>query len=77
MLYANTRIRSILRQPEVVETGIDVEALAKNTPVTVTHEKEIKLAKQLVRFPEVVNTALEVGKPVLIQSSRDSRFAHI
>merc|ERR1712117_611528 len=52
MLYAYTRIKSIGRT-----IGLDIEELKKKCQVesvSVDHEKEVKLAKLLLRFPEVV-----------------------
>lgn len=52
MLYAYTRIKSIGRT-----IGLDVEELkkkAESESVSLEHDKEIKLAKLLLRFPEIV-----------------------
>jgi len=48
MLYAYARIRSIGRK-----AGVDFEALAR-TPIRVEHPAEIALAKELLRFRDVV-----------------------
>ncbi|KAG0413687.1 hypothetical protein HPB47_009160 [Ixodes persulcatus] len=53
LLYALTRIRSIARN-----VGMSVDAL-KGEEVPVEHPKERKLAKTLLRFPEVISTMLE------------------
>ncbi|XP_002403306.4 arginine--tRNA ligase, cytoplasmic [Ixodes scapularis] len=53
LLYALTRIRSIARN-----VGMSVDAL-KDEDVPVEHPKERKLAKTLLRFPEVISTMLE------------------
>ncbi|CAN7940534.1 unnamed protein product [Ixodes pacificus] len=53
LLYALTRIRSIARN-----VGMSVDAL-KDEEVPVEHPKERKLAKTLLRFPEVISTMLE------------------
>ena len=52
MLYAYTRIKSIGRT-----IGLDLKEFKKKcdtSSVSVDHEKEIKLAKLLLRFPEIV-----------------------
>jgi len=52
MLYAYTRIKSIGRT-----IGLDVEDLkakSQKTPLSLNHEKEVKLAKLLLRFPEII-----------------------
>ncbi|MCK4658051.1 MAG: arginine--tRNA ligase [Phycisphaerae bacterium] len=51
MLYAYARIRSIGRK-----AGVDYADIPADTPITLEHESELKLAKVLVRFPEVVST---------------------
>ncbi|XP_064481164.1 arginine--tRNA ligase, cytoplasmic-like isoform X2 [Ornithodoros turicata] len=53
LLYALTRIRSIARN-----AGVSVDELRKE-PVSLDHPKERKLAKGLLRFPEVIATMLE------------------
>jgi arginyl-tRNA synthetase len=52
MLYANTRICSIARKANLSDK--DIAAARKNTPVSLDHEKELKLGKMLLRFPEVL-----------------------
>eukprot|EP00047_Mylnosiga_fluctuans_P010934 m.18705 g.18705 ORF g.18705 m.18705 type:complete len:703 (+) comp3367_c0_seq1:28-2136(+) len=52
LLYAYTRIRSIVRQPAVQH--VDLAAAAKSTAIELVHAKEWQLAQLLVRFPEVV-----------------------
>eukprot|EP00096_Caligus_rogercresseyi_P011867 TRINITY_DN4817_c0_g1_i1.p1 TRINITY_DN4817_c0_g1~~TRINITY_DN4817_c0_g1_i1.p1 ORF type:complete len:671 (-),score=203.49 TRINITY_DN4817_c0_g1_i1:59-2071(-) len=52
MLYAYTRIRSIARNASL--TDKDLEAAAKTTEISLSHEKEFKLSKLLLRFPEVI-----------------------
>ena len=52
MLYAYTRISSISRK-----ANLDAEAIAearRTTPVALEHDKELKLGKLLLRFPEVI-----------------------
>lgn len=52
LLYSLTRIRSIARNaqvtPEQLKNAID------NTPISIDHEKEWKLAKVLAKFPDVI-----------------------
>ncbi|XP_046667053.1 arginine--tRNA ligase, cytoplasmic-like [Homalodisca vitripennis] len=52
LLYAYTRICSIARTANV--SVAQLEQAANTTAVAVTHEKEWKLAKVLLRFPEVL-----------------------
>lgn len=52
LLYAYTRIRSIARNANF--TPEKIQELAKNTSVSLDHEKEWKLGKTLLRFPEVL-----------------------
>ena len=52
LLYAYTRIRSIARTANV--TSEQLRAAARDKGVRLEHEKEIKLAKCLLRFPEVL-----------------------
>ncbi|XP_054929337.1 arginine--tRNA ligase, cytoplasmic [Dermacentor andersoni] len=55
LLYALTRIRSIARN-----VGLSLDALRnEDVTVPVEHPKECKLAKALLRFPEVLATMLE------------------
>ncbi|XP_077519187.1 arginine--tRNA ligase-like protein isoform X2 [Amblyomma americanum] len=55
LLYALTRIRSIARN-----VGLSLDSLlSENVAVPVEHPKERKLAKALLRFPEVLATMLE------------------
>jgi len=56
LLYALTRIKSIVRN-----ANVDVSKI-KDDPksiVVLDHPKEIKLAKHILRFPEVIQTMLE------------------
>lgn len=61
LLYALTRIRSIARtanlKPEQIKQAIE------STPLSLEHEKEWKLAKVLLRFPDVL---LKVSKELSI-----------
>ncbi|XP_054273289.1 arginine--tRNA ligase, cytoplasmic-like [Macrosteles quadrilineatus] len=52
LLYAYTRICSIARNANI--TVSELEQAANTIPVAITHEKEWKLAKVLLRFPEVL-----------------------
>jgi len=52
LLYAFTRIRSIARLAGV--TPEELSAAAVNTPLSLDHEKEWKLAKVLLRFHDVL-----------------------
>lgn len=53
LLYAYTRIKSIARN-----CGGDyvnnIRKIIENTPITLEHEKEWKLAKMLIKFPDVI-----------------------
>ncbi|XP_071442196.1 arginine--tRNA ligase, cytoplasmic [Hetaerina americana] len=52
LLYAYTRIRSIARTAGL--SANDLQEAAKTTPVSLDHEKEWKLGKVLLRFPDVL-----------------------
>eukprot|EP00095_Tigriopus_kingsejongensis_P010442 maker-scaffold294_size218657-snap-gene-1.25 protein:Tk10442 transcript:maker-scaffold294_size218657-snap-gene-1.25-mRNA-1 annotation:"arginyl-trna synthetase" len=52
MLYAYTRICSIGRAANLSQA--DIVKARKTTPVSLDHEKELKLGKLLVRFPEII-----------------------
>ena len=58
MLYAYARIRSIGRK-----AGVRFEELPADTPVTLEHESEIRLAKTLLRFAETIETAASELRP--------------
>lgn len=52
LLYAYTRLRSIIRLSGVTEQQLkDASSI---TTINVEHEKEFKLAKCIIRFPEVI-----------------------
>ena len=53
LLYALTRIRSIARAANISQEKL--QELAQNTPISLEHEKEWKLAKVLIKFPDVLN----------------------
>lgn len=63
MLYAFARIRSIGRK--ALEVGVDVQQYLSDVSghVHVTHPKEHSLVLHLVRFPEVVQEAVDELKP--------------
>ncbi|KAJ8878786.1 hypothetical protein PR048_019372 [Dryococelus australis] len=52
LLYAYTRIRSIARTARV--TPQQVQEAAATVPISLDHDKEWKLAKVLIRLPEVI-----------------------
>lgn len=54
MLYAYTRIKSIARNcgAEFVKK---LDKLKKETTIELEHEKELKLAKTLTQFPDVID----------------------
>ncbi|KAG7204946.1 hypothetical protein KM043_005334 [Ampulex compressa] len=52
LLYAMTRIRSIARTANVSQQQL--REYAQNTPISLDHEKEWKLAKVLLKFPEIL-----------------------
>lgn len=58
LLYAFTRIRSIARNcgEEFVK---NLPKLKKETPIILDHEKEWKLAKVLIQFPDVIERILK------------------
>lgn len=57
LLYAYTRIRSIARTAGVTEDQL--QKAASNTTLTLNHPKEWKLAKTILRFPEVILKCLD------------------
>lgn len=52
LLYALTRIRSIARMANI--TPDELRKRVHDTPISLQHEKEWKLAKVLLKFPDVV-----------------------
>lgn len=52
LLYALTRIRSIARMANVTQD--ELQKHAHDTPISLEHEKEWKLAKVLLKFPDVL-----------------------
>ena len=53
MLYAYTRIASIARSANLNTKDI-LKEVEKGQEVSLEHEKELKLAKLLLRFPEII-----------------------
>lgn len=58
LLYAYTRIRSIARNCGT-EFYNNLDKIKKETPITLEHEKEWKLAKILIQFPDVIERILK------------------
>lgn len=58
LLYAYTRIKSIARNcgEEFVK---NLEKIKKETPIVLDHEKELKLAKVLIQFPDIIEKMLK------------------
>lgn len=58
LLYAFARIKSIARN-----CGGDyvsnIKEIAKKNPIIIEHEKELKLAKVLIKFPDVIERVLK------------------
>ncbi|CAB4066735.1 RARS [Lepeophtheirus salmonis] len=52
MLYAYTRIRSIARNANLSDD--DLKSAASSTEISLSHEKEFKLSKLLLRFQDVI-----------------------
>lgn len=52
LLYALTRIRSIARTANITQD--ELRKRAHDTPISLEHEKEWKLAKILLKFPDVI-----------------------
>eukprot|EP00043_Microstomoeca_roanoka_P008528 m.82106 g.82106 ORF g.82106 m.82106 type:complete len:650 (-) comp14281_c0_seq1:114-2063(-) len=63
LLYAYTRIQSILRQPVIAEHGIDLDKEAQTRHIAIEHEREVKLTLMLMRFPEIVTRVLKDLSP--------------
>ncbi|ESO84457.1 hypothetical protein LOTGIDRAFT_196660 [Lottia gigantea] len=57
LLYAYTRIRSIARLANVSEK--ELAEAAKSTKIELDHEKEYKLAKCILKFPEIILKLLD------------------
>ncbi|XP_058788641.1 probable arginine--tRNA ligase, cytoplasmic isoform X2 [Phymastichus coffea] len=63
LLYALTRIRSIARTANV--TREQIQEAIKTTPISLEHEKEWKLAKVLLKFPDVIS---KITKDLLLHT---------
>jgi arginyl-tRNA synthetase len=61
LLYAYTRIRSIARTAQL--TPEQIAEAARTTVVALDQEKELKLAKTIIRFPEIICRILEDLSP--------------
>ena len=57
LLYAYVRIRSIARNANISQESL--KEAAKREKLCLDHEKELKLAKCLLRFPEVIIRCLD------------------
>lgn len=57
LLYAYTRIRSIARRAQL--TADQIKMAAQSTTIVLEHDKELKLGKVLIRFPEVICRVLD------------------
>jgi len=57
LLYAYTRIRSIARNAKVYREQL-VNSIRQNS-LTLSHAKELKLAKVILRFPDVILTVVD------------------
>ncbi len=58
MLYAYARIRSIGR-----EAGVDYASIPVDTPIVVEHPSELRLAKTLLKLPDVIDLATREYRP--------------
>lgn len=54
LLYAYTRIKSIARNCGG-DYATDIRRVIETVPVTIDHDKEWKLAKVLLKFPDVIS----------------------
>ncbi|KHJ49273.1 arginine--tRNA ligase [Trichuris suis] len=61
LLYAYTRIRSIARNANVTREAL--RKVAEQGDVTLSHEKEWKLAKTILKFPDVLSVVLDTLLP--------------
>jgi len=59
MLYAYTRIRSIARTAKVSDEQLKKIREEQKVSVSLTHEKELKLGKLLLRLPEIITRMTE------------------
>ncbi|XP_070161394.1 arginine--tRNA ligase, cytoplasmic [Polyergus mexicanus] len=63
LLYALTRIRSIARTAKVTQD--ELRKHVHDTPISLEHEKEWKLAKVLLKFPDIV---LDISEHMYLHS---------
>jgi arginyl-tRNA synthetase len=61
MLYACARIRSIIRKAAADSDSVTTDL--ESAPITLEHESEIRLAKAILRFPEVTDAAATDLRP--------------
>lgn len=54
LLYAYTRIKSIARNCGG-NFAENIQTVAKTTAISIDHDKEWKLAKVLLKFPDIIN----------------------
>lgn len=64
LLYALTRIRSIVRQTAL--QSVDLQQAARTTPIALDHPKELQLAQLIMRFPELIMKILKDLLPNLL-----------
>ncbi|XP_048459422.1 arginine--tRNA ligase, cytoplasmic-like [Rhincodon typus] len=57
LLYAFTRIRSITRLANIDD--VTLQKAARETTILLNHDKEWKLGKCILRFPEIINKILD------------------
>lgn len=62
LLYAYTRIRSIARNCGG-DYATNIKTIAEKTDIILDHEKEWKLAKVLIKFPDVI---IKITKDLLL-----------
>lgn len=70
LLYAYARIKSIARNCEE-KIAINLNQLIESNDVTLDHEKEWKLTKTLIKFPDVI---LKITKDLLLHSLCDYAY---
>lgn len=58
LLYAFARIKSIARNCGG-DYANNIKEVARKNPIKIEHEKELKLAKVLVKFPDVIERVLK------------------
>ncbi len=65
MLYAYARIRSIARKADTANTEENA-ATSTNAPIVLEHDSELRLARMILRFPEIIDTLLVDLRPNLL-----------